>query len=416
MNGLPLDPGAAPDLLFLAPCLPCASDGGDALRWYQMLRFLGQRCRVHLGCFVDPRRDRAHLGRIKALCYETCFVEARARAPRLGALAGRTQAPLPARAGATLAAWTARLRRRHPIEAALACSARMVPYLARNDDITRVVDLVDVESERLQHSAAALRWPAAALRRREERAVREHERDAARDFDHLVFASGAAAALFRQLTPEAAHKVATIGNGVDADWFSPHIVQRNPFAADARPLLLAGPMDDRDNAEAACWFAREVFAALRAADPALQLHIVGARPTAQVRALARIDGVSIAGAVPDLRPWLAHAALVVAPLQSAHGRNDTPLAAMAMRKQVVASPHALASLDLRPGAEVLVAADAAGFQRQVRLALAAGDGGGNAARERMLREHGWPAMLAPLDALLGLDAFSSCGADRARAN
>lgn len=59
-----------------------------------------------------------------------------------------------------------------------------------------------------------------------------------------------------------------------------------PYGPGERTPLLARAMDDGANVAAALWFVREVFAALRAADPALCLHLVGARPGACVRALA----------------------------------------------------------------------------------------------------------------------------------
>jgi sugar transferase (PEP-CTERM/EpsH1 system associated) len=388
--------GATPDLLFLAPCLPCPIDRGHRLRWHHMLRFLGRHYRVHLGCFADLERERAHIGRVRALCYETCFVAPprAARMPRLGALA------LPRDLDGTLVRWVERLLQRHPVTAALACSARMAGYLAAAG-CTRVLDLVELESDRRRRAAAALRWPLGALRLREAGWWHEQERALARDCEHVLFATGSQAALFGQLAPESAHKASAIGNGVDTDYYSPHIVHRNPFAADTRAIVLAGAMDDGANAGAALWFAREVFAALRASDPALRFYVVGARPGPRVRALARLPGVAVTGTVPDLRPYLAHAALVVAPQQDLHGMQHKVLEAMAMQKAVVASPQTLAALAARPGIDLLAADGAAETVAQVRAALAAGRAAavGKAARAGALSDYHWQARLAPLAAL-----------------
>ncbi|TFW35386.1 TIGR03087 family PEP-CTERM/XrtA system glycosyltransferase [Massilia horti] len=409
---LPL--AAQPELLLLAPSLPAPIDRGERLRWYHMLRYLSQHYRVHLGCFIDERHDRAHISRIKALCYETCLVPI-PRTARLASLhwLGRARTAAIARQpDPAIASWTERLLRRHPIQAVLACSARMGAYLAPAAGCLRVVDLVDVESDQRRHAASRLRWPLAALARRDATRLLDHERTLARSADHLLFAANGHADLFARLDPESAHKLHVIGNGVDADYYSPHILHRNPFPAGQRALVFAASMDDRANAAAAIWFARHVLVPLRADDPSLHLWVVGARTAPRLRALAGIAGVSVTGGVSDVRPYLAHAALVVAPLQAGHGFRHKVLEAMAMQKLVIASPQAVDDLSLRPGDELLIADGAHAYLNQVRAALGRIDTAaiGRAARARVLHEHGWAARMAPLAALI-----ESCGARHASA-
>jgi sugar transferase (PEP-CTERM/EpsH1 system associated) len=393
--------GAPPDLLVLAPSLPAPVERGERARWFHMLRQLARDYRVHLGCFADPERDRPHLGRIRALCYETCFV-AKPAAGRFGSLRAlaRGEAPqLPRYRNEVLSAWTARLLERQPVQAALACSAPMAGYL-QGAHCTRVLDLVAVDSERRRHRAALMRWPLGALAQRSAALALEHERAQALAFEHVLVADSVQAALFAQLAPRAAHKLCVIGNGVDTDHFSPHIVHRNPYGAH-RALVFCGPLDDSANVAGASWFAHTVFRTLHAADPALRFHIVGARPGPRVRALARIDGVCVTGAVPDLRPWLAHAALVVAPLQSAPAQPPRILEAMALHTPVLATPTALAGLELGADPPLLVAGDAGRFALLARAVLDGAHGQiGRTARECVLREHTWQASLAPLPMLL----------------
>jgi sugar transferase (PEP-CTERM/EpsH1 system associated) len=395
--------GDGKDLLLLAPRLPCLGERGHRQRWYYLLRYLARNYRVHLGCFADPARDRAQLGHIKALCYETCFVEA-PRADRmrtLRALARGEPTVLQRYRNATLADWVERLMRRQPIQAAVACSARMADYLAGPAECVTLLDFVELESQRRLGKAAGLRWPMGALWQRDAARQLEHERALAARFQHLLFASSAQASLFAGLAPESAHKASVVANGVDCDYFSPHIVHRNPFEAGARALLFAGTLDDPADAAAASWFARHVFAPLHARDPALRFFVLGARPAPRLRALAGIEGVVLAGAVPDARPYLAHAALVVAPQQSPHGQPHKLLEALAMRKLVVAAPPAPAGLGLAAGTELLAADGADAFLALVDAALRAPPQQlPKAARARVLGEHGWDRALAPLGALL----------------
>jgi glycosyltransferase involved in cell wall biosynthesis len=108
----------------------------------------------------------------------------------------------------------------------------------------------------------------------------------------------------------------------------------------------------------------------------------------------------VTGRVADVRPYLAHAALVVAPLRIARGIQNKVLEAMAMARPVLATPQAFAGLRALPGRDLLVGADAK------TLAALAGevlDGQhadlGAAARAAVERDYAWETTLAGLDTL-----------------
>jgi len=104
--------------------------------------------------------------------------------------------------------------------------------------------------------------------------------------------------------------------------------------------------------------------------------------------------------VPDVRPYLQHAAVVVAPLRLARGIQNKILEAMAMARPVVASTDCVEALSAEPGAEIFAATEAADFVRTISLLLRAPDRAatiGNAGRERVLRSYTWAAHLAAFD-------------------
>jgi glycosyltransferase involved in cell wall biosynthesis len=153
------------------------------------------------------------------------------------------------------------------------------------------------------------------------------------------------------------------------------------------------------------WFAQDIFPALRARFAELRFYIVGARPTPAVQALAQLPGVVVTGTVPDVRPYLAHATVSVAPLRIARGIQNKVLEAMAMAAPVVVSPQALEGIDATPGADLLLADGAGAFIETVAQVLARPDPGrGRAARARVESQYGWSANLAPVDALLEVHA------------
>lgn len=400
---LPAAPPARGDLLVLAPCLPRPDGDACSVRWFHMLRILARDYRVHLGCCADPLRDGAQFSRVRALCYETCFVPPPSLRQRMRA---RAAAP-----GPVLAAWSFQLCARLPPVAALACGARSGAFLASlPGSMVRAVDLVELESDQRRRHGAARRWPGAILWRRQARRLLAVERAAGAACDHALFAGAADVARFRLFAPESAHKARQLASGVDPDHYSPHILQRSPYRAGQRALVLAGPMDGPASADAARWLAREVFAPLRVADPTLVLYLAGPRPAARVRALARQPGVVVTGGVADLRPYMAHAALVLAPPGGGHAASMAVLAAMSLQKPVLGLPRSLGGLACLTLPEAYAAADAAAFRQRIGALLAdpaAAAGGhgaadvGRAARARVLREHDWNLRLAGLPELLG---------------
>jgi sugar transferase (PEP-CTERM/EpsH1 system associated) len=406
------------DLLFLAHRIPYPPSKGDKIRAWHFLRHLAEKRRVHLGCFVDDEQDWAHVPFLEKLGGETCFVplrRARALVRSLPALL--TERPLtePYYRDARLADWVGRLRRERPMTV-FAYSSSMAQYIMEGPASVRVIDFVDVDSEKWRDYAARKRWPTAAIYRREGRALLGAEREIARVFDASVFVSDAEADLFRRLAPESAERVFAVSNGVDWRHFSPDAGYPDPYdGAGGSALCFTGMMDYWPNVDAVVWFVHSVFPRIRSAWPAATFWIVGANPAPLVRSLARQPGVAVTGRVPDTRPYLAHAAAAVAPLRIARGIQNKVLEAMAMGRPVIASAQAFEGIRAEPGRDLIVAHDADGFAEAVGrirdhdLAAALG----RRAREAVERSYDWSHQLAHLDAMLApLEARSASSGER----
>jgi glycosyltransferase involved in cell wall biosynthesis len=123
------------------------------------------------------------------------------------------------------------------------------------------------------------------------------------------------------------------------------------------------------NADAACFFAREVLPTVRRRVPEAEFWIVGRDPTAEVAALARLPGVVVTGFVADIRPFIDEAAVVVAPLRFGSGMRNKILEAWAMDKCVVATHVGAEGLDCTDGVDILLGDDAPALASQVSEAL-----------------------------------------------
>jgi sugar transferase (PEP-CTERM/EpsH1 system associated) len=392
------------DLLFLAHRIPYPPNKGDKIRSWNFLRHLAERRRVHLGCFIDDPADHEHEGTLRRICGECCFVPLQPRRNRaLSARGLLTGAPLtlPYYDSRKLRAWTRdvvnRLQPRQIFffSSAMAQFDVATPYAAR-----RVLDFVDVDSQKWSEYAQRQPWPLSWVYDREGRTLLRFERDMARRMDASLFVSPAEAGLFASLAPESAGKLHAVNNGVDTDYFSPERTYPDPFPAGARPLVFTGAMDYWPNIDAVDYFARELFPALRKAEPGVGFWIVGSNPAKGVLDLAGQPGVTVTGRVPDIRPYLAHAAAVVAPLRIARGIQNKVLEAMAMAKTVVATPQAAEGIEGEAGRHYHVATPGDAFISAVQQALGAPDALGSQARGYVLATYHWQKSLDKLDLIL----------------
>jgi sugar transferase (PEP-CTERM/EpsH1 system associated) len=227
--------------------------------------------------------------------------------------------------------------------------------------------------------------------------LRRLERDLSSWSRAVTLVSDAESALYRGFA--APGRVHVVTNGVDLDYFRREQVTEEPAC------IFIGALDYRPNVDAATWFVAEVWPALYRRRPELRFRVVGRRPVAAVRRLGQVPGVEVIGEVPDVRPWLARSAVVVAPLRLGRGVQNKVLEALAMAKACVASPAALAGLRARPGVEVLSATTPAEWVEAITRLL--DDSNlrrklGDAGRGYVEAHHAWDTCLERLAEILGV--------------
>ncbi|SNS81480.1 sugar transferase, PEP-CTERM/EpsH1 system associated [Noviherbaspirillum humi] len=392
-------------LLFLVHRIPYPPNKGDKIRSYHLLKHLARQYRVYLGSFVDDPNDWQYADAVKALCADTCLLNLDPRIGRLrsltGLAAGRPLSLDYYRSNA-MQDWVNRVTAAHKVSRVVVFSSVMAQFVNRQANGRLIVDYVDVDSDKWTQYAANKRWPMRWLYAREGRELLRYERRLATECDAALFVSQAEAGLFRELAPESASRIGFFNNGVDCDYFSPNRDYVNPYEARELPIVFTGAMDYWPNIDAVRWFARDVFPAILKRHPNAVFYIVGTRPSSDVQLLAQLPNVRVTGAVPDIRPYLAHAQMAVAPLRIARGVQNKVLEAMAMAKPVIVSPQALEGIDAMPDRDLLLAANEKDFvEAASRVLGTAHDAIGAAARECVQMRYGWEPNLARVDAALG---------------
>ena len=387
------------DILLLAHRIPYPPDKGDKIRSYHLLRRLTREFRVHLGAFIDDRSDRAYADDVRALCADTCLVELTPWRSRLlsarGLLSGEALT-LPYYRHRRLRVWVRQVLDRCKPKAVVCYSGAMAQYLPEaGAGPRRIVDFVDVDSDKWRQYSETRHGPMRWLYRREARTLLSYERAVAAAADAGIFVSSNEVALFQRLAPETRSRLVAIENGVDTDYFDPQRNYPNPYPNAGPVLVFTGAMDYWANIDAVTWFAQEIFPALRQRVPTACFAIVGARPDAQVQGLAQLPGVLVTGTVSDVRPYLAHAQLAVAPLRIARGIQNKVLEALAMGRPLLVTPAALAGIELGAAVRVWRGATAAEMIEAAATALASTSvmEDGRRARDWVVARYGWEAKL-----------------------
>jgi len=215
-------------------------------------------------------------------------------------------------------------------------------------------------------------------------------------FSRILVTSPIDRQAFLELAPGSTERLIVLPNGVDLEYFHPD----SPPNREPAELVISGKMSYHANVAMVLHLVNDIMPYVWAERPEAKLTVVGKDPPRELLALTSHPGVRVTGSVPDLRPYLKHATVAVAPITYGAGIQNKVLEALACATPVVASPQAVSALQIRAGEEILVAEEPQAFARQV-LALLANPAWqrqmGEAGRQFVERHHSWDAMAAQLE-------------------
>jgi len=381
-------------ILMVAPSWPYPPTWGFAMRVYHLAKQLSQRHRVSLLTYGS--RDAA--GAAGASIFESVrFV----RPPRAASSKRRAQASsllshrshhIGGLRSTEMESALQRLLASGLFDIVQIESSQMA-FVAQDTKVPVVLDEHNIEYLLLERLAAAESSLARkAFGRLEAIKARREEMGAWRRCDGSIFTSQTDLAVMREALPRRAACV--VPNGVDPDFFSP--ATDDPQAG---TLVFTGAINYRPNTDAVAYFVREVMPRLLRLQPSARLVVVGQGAPAW---LVRTSGpaVEFTGAVSDVRPYLARAAVVVAPLRAGSGTRLKILEAMAMAKPVVTTSVGCEGLDVVDGEHLCVADEAQEFAEETSRLLTdrkrSAELGRNA-RALAQREYSWRAIVRRLE-------------------
>lgn len=337
-------------ILFLVHRIPFPPNKGDKIRSFNMLKWLSTRYEVHLGCFVDDVNDREYVAELakytksyKAVNLHPLLAKVRS----LRALLVNQPLTLPYYDSPELASWVSEVITEHHIDTSLMFSSSMAQYLESSEyaGIRRVLDFIDVDSDKWKQYSDKASFPMSWVYKREHETLARYEEKVTNIFDAAALVSDDEADLLRSMVPaELRHKVHAVCNGVDSEFFDPERTLPD-LDLPLKTVTFTGVMDYWANVESVVWFCRFVWPEVLKAHPDACFYIVGTSPSPEVLSLDDGVNVKVTGRVDDVRPYISLSSVVVAPLRIARGVQNKVLEALSMEKVVFGTSMAFEGIE-----------------------------------------------------------------------
>jgi sugar transferase (PEP-CTERM/EpsH1 system associated) len=369
---------------------------------------LAQDHEVSVACLADGSGDLANADSLRPLVHAVEAVPLSVPRARLRALTALMSSGRPL----TVAYFDEpelRNRVRHRIksgktDAVVVFSSGVAQFVEEFADLPRIIQFADLDSQKWRLYAEVTRPPKSWVYRTEANRMLSYERHLAATFTRSLVCSPRERDDFRKLIPEAS--IECLPNGVDLTMYQPvPAINKLPNS-----LIFTGVMNYRPNVDGMVWFCRQILPHIRLEVPNVTLTICGSSPDKSVQALAHEPGVTVTGAVPDVRPYMAKSAVAVVPLRIARGIQNKLLEAMAMGLPSVATKAVLDGIDAEAGRDLLVADEPAEFAAAVVRLLRdrrLRDEIGNAARAVVETNYRWERTLNRLNRLIDETAGTS---------
>jgi len=393
-------------LLYLTHRIPYPPNKGDKIRSYHLLRYLAQHFNVYLGTFIDEPEDWQYAENLQKYCKEVFIRGINPRTAKIRSLRGLISGEalsLPYYKNQEMQSWVSDTTEKHAISKTVIFSSAMAQFLLdkKFKKLRRVIDFVDMDSDKWMQYSASKSWPMSWLYKRESRYLLHYEKIVTTTFEKSLFVSHAEAELFKTSLSTDIDKVDYYNNGVDSEYFSPGNELIDPYKSTTGPVIVfTGAMDYWANADAALWFINNVFMLIQNELPNVKFYIVGSKPTVEVMKLNAQDNITVTGFVDDVRPYILYSDIVVAPLQIARGVQNKVLEAMALEKNIVATTAAIEGIELITGYTPAIADEPNDFARACIEGLNSQHKNISIARDCVLENYNWEKNLNKLSVFI----------------
>ena len=390
------------NIVVVAPRFPFPLDRGDRLTVYNLLKFLSQRHKVSLVCFLGADQDPAWVTKLEPFCERVVTVPLNKTRVYANSLTGALgSVPLQVRyyADPAMTAAVNDLVTTQKPDLLYAHTIRMGQYIEPFHEVPRVLAMqisMTLNYRRLAERATnVLRKTLYTL---EYRKLRAFEGRYARKFDRVLLISPHDLRAIERDAPE--DNVFFSPHGVDYDFFAPDpAVEKTPNS-----LVFTGNMGYAPNVDAARYFYEQIFPSVREQVPDVTWTVVGTNPAPEIAALAADDAVTVTGRVPDLRVHLNRAQVAIDPLRVGAGLQNKVLEGMSVGVPMVITSVANEGIQASHPDTLLIADEPEAFAQRVVELLQDEDKRrrmGAAARAFIIEHWSWEKHFEDLEKMVG---------------
>lgn len=351
------------EILFLVHRIPYPPIKGDKIRsWHFLSRFL-KEYKVHLGCFVDDETDFQYVDKLKDMCASSCILPLNPLCSKVKSLKALTKGKSLTELyykNQEMQNWVNALpSKTSNLEQAFVYSSPMAQYLEGDYWASRkkMMDFVDLDSDKWRQYAAHKNFLAKYIYNREADLLGKFENKIAQDFDCSFFVTDYEKDLFLTQGYEGKKdKIISVPNGIDHPFWDLKNKGKSPYQTTVFPIVFCGAMDYWPNIDAVLWFSNEMMPEILKAIPEAVFYIVGANPSQEVQSLSERKNIVVTGRVDDIRPYVMHSKLAVAPMRVSRGIQNKIIEGMVASKAVLATSRVLEPMGIEKG-DMIVAAD-----------------------------------------------------------
>lgn len=351
------------EILFLSAWFPSPPDNGSKIRVYHLLRTLGQSHTVTLIAFAFGTACPDAAYDLSDFCYRVHSVPVSPYQRPLILHRLRFLSPVPI-VNLPRREMTAAIRHvtdRFTFDVIVTSTEVMAAYALQVDRSVLVLEEHNSMTrwmwERYQCATSSLRrlfyW--ASWQK-----MRYYEARLLNQFDLCTMVSDQDRDVTRSSLPGYKGRVEVVPNGVDCQYNHPDL-----DVPQANSLVFNGSLTYDANYDAMRYFLREVYPLVQSQCPELALTITGSTTGVDVDALTLHPGVHFSGYVNDVRPLVARAWAVVAPIRQGGGTRLKILEAMALGTPVIATSKGAEGLKVIHEETILIADTPEAFAQQV---------------------------------------------------
>lgn len=352
-------------ILFLSHLVPWPTNTGGKQILYNQVKGLSVSHDVSMICFLHP--DSSGDGGLSGLCKSLIIMDIpRTRKVLLNAIVGLVRfVPL------TISLYTSRKhsatirehleKESYDVVISRIEMAQFIPASYSGPMILLMEDPEPLKFTRLNKRSWKIHQR--IFRWFESRRLSRYERCQSPRFDRVTLISEEDVRDNRTFMPDA--RLTCVPYGTDPEWFSPSDEVKRIDGM----IVFSGNMYQPLNAAGAIHFCREIFPLIKKEVPGALLWIVGANPIPEVLQWGQTEGITVTGAVPEIRDYLRMARVSICPISLKIGVQTKVLEAMACGTPVVTTSAGNSGIQAISGEGLYVADSPSEFATRVASLL-----------------------------------------------